>query len=81
MTTPTTFHKVSPPVYFASWSTAADPPPDDPGIGTEPEGPPVYPEEGGYMLLDTLMTRIDQGRCLLCGSWTHQAWVCNDFAR
>jgi hypothetical protein len=33
------------------------------------------------MLLDTLMTRIDQGRCLLCGSWTHAAYNCNNFAR
>jgi hypothetical protein len=65
---------------LASWSTyAADPPPG--GIDTEPELPPVYPEDNGYMLLDTLMTRIDQGRCLLCGSRLHTAWLCNDFAR
>jgi hypothetical protein len=71
MTTPT----------LASWSTYADPPPPDPGIDTEPPEPPVYPEDNGYMLLDTLMTRIDQGRCLLCGSWTHAAYNCNNFAR
>ena len=109
MNTPATFHKVNPPVFFASWSTApmvrcqepddlcsvhdpcpahaadaaaylaswstaADPPPG--GIDTEPELPPVYPEENGYKLLDTLMTRADQGRCIPCGSAAHRSQHC-----
>ena len=73
MSTPTTFHKVNPPVFFASWSTADD---DIKGIDTEPELPPVYPEEGGYMLLDTLRTRQDQGRCVPCGSAAHRSQHC-----
>jgi hypothetical protein len=71
-----TFHKVN---LDASWSTAPvafyDPPPPDPGIDTEPELPPVYPEEGGYMLLDTVLTRQNQGRCVNCGG-KHITYQC-----
>jgi hypothetical protein len=71
MTTPT-FHKVSPPVYFASWSTTppADPLPDD-GPGDPIPGDPGYE----YVLLDTVQTRFDQRRCLNCGG-THRTWQC-----
>jgi len=71
MTTTATFHKVNP-IALASWSTAAEPG----GIGDEDELPPVWPEENGYKLLDTLRTRQDQGRCVPCGSAAHRSQEC-----
>jgi hypothetical protein len=65
--TPTTFRKV----YLASWST----------LGPNPHPTPEPDEDSGeksdgYMLLDTLRTRQDQGRCVPCGSAAHRSQEC-----
>ena len=74
-TTTATFHKVNP-IAVASWSTSPILYAEPGGIGDEPETPPVWPEENGYALLDTLRTRQDQGRCVPCGSAAHRSQEC-----
>jgi len=66
---------------LVNWNSYAAEPIDDP-LPTDGPGAPIPGDQDyDYGYLDTLMTRIDQGRCLLCGSGLHTAWQCNDFAR
>ena len=76
--TTTTFHKVNP-IEAVNWNSYADDVPNDaPGDDCPDHGPYGDDEcpKCDYRLLDTLITRHDQGRCVPCGSAAHRSQQC-----